>query len=96
MITLPSHTFHALQPLDVVCFKPFKTTFRKERDISMVRRNYTELDTITLAGWVDKTLNLTFTRESIMSRFKGYGFGHLTLWPWIQKLALVLYTHCKI
>jgi hypothetical protein len=28
MITLPSHTSHALQPLDVVCFKPFKTTFR--------------------------------------------------------------------
>ncbi len=41
MITLPSHTFHALQPLDVACFKPFKTTFRKEKDISMVRRNYT-------------------------------------------------------
>ncbi len=27
-ITLPSHTSHALQPLDVTCFKPFKTTFK--------------------------------------------------------------------
>jgi hypothetical protein len=40
IITLPSHTSHALQPLDVVCFKPFKTTFRKERNITMVKRNY--------------------------------------------------------
>jgi hypothetical protein len=27
MITLPSHTFHALWPLDVVCFKAFKIPF---------------------------------------------------------------------
>jgi hypothetical protein len=27
MIILPSHTPHALQPLDVAYFKPFKTTF---------------------------------------------------------------------
>jgi hypothetical protein len=32
MITLPFHTSHVLQPLDVSCFKPFKTTFRKVRD----------------------------------------------------------------
>jgi hypothetical protein len=31
MVTLPTHTSHALQPLDVSCFKPFKTTFRKEK-----------------------------------------------------------------
>jgi len=71
MITLPSHPSRAFQPLDVVCFKPFKTTFRKERDITMVMRNYTKPDKITLAGWVDKVLNLTFTRQYIMLRFKG-------------------------
>ncbi len=27
MITLPSHTSYAFQPLDVFCFKSFKTTF---------------------------------------------------------------------
>ncbi len=31
MITLPSHTSHALQPLDVSCFKPFKTEFKKKK-----------------------------------------------------------------
>ncbi len=56
MITLPSHTSHALQPLDVAYFKPFKSAFRKERDITMVKMNYTEPDKITLAGWVDKAL----------------------------------------
>ena len=33
IVSLPSHTSHVLQPLDVVCFAPFKTTFRKYRDL---------------------------------------------------------------
>jgi hypothetical protein len=78
MITLPSHTFHALQPLDVACFKPFKTTFRKDKDISMVRRNYTKLDKTIMARWVDKTLDLAFTRKNVMSRFKGTWIWALT------------------
>jgi hypothetical protein len=49
MVTLLSHTSHALQPLDVVCFKPFKTTFRKEKKTTMINRNYIELDKIVLA-----------------------------------------------
>jgi hypothetical protein len=76
MIILPSHTFHVLQPLDVACFKPFKTNFRKEKDITMVRRNYKKIDKITLAGWVNKALNLTFAKNNIMSGFKGIG-----IWP---------------
>ena len=32
IISLPSHTSHALQPLDVNYFKPFKSTFRQIRD----------------------------------------------------------------
>jgi hypothetical protein len=56
MITLPSHTSRALQPLDVSCFKPFKTTFRKVRDATMSRSNHQELEKITLADWVDQVL----------------------------------------
>ena len=33
IILLSSHTSHALQPLDVACFKPFKTAFRKQRNV---------------------------------------------------------------
>ena len=32
MISLPSHSFHALQSLDVACFKPFKSAFRTYRN----------------------------------------------------------------
>jgi hypothetical protein len=49
MVTLLSHTSHALQPLDVVCFKPFKTTFRKEKETTMINRNYIELNKIVSA-----------------------------------------------
>jgi hypothetical protein len=71
MITLPSHTFHALQPLGVAWFKPFRIAFRKERDILMVRRNYIEPIKIALARWVDKALDLRLTRQNIMLGFKG-------------------------
>jgi hypothetical protein len=71
MITLPSYTFHALQPLDVAYFKPFKTIFRKERNITMVKKNYTKLNKVTLASCVNKALDQTLTRKNIMSRFKG-------------------------
>jgi hypothetical protein len=30
MVTLPSHTSYAFQPLDVTYFKPLKNAFRKE------------------------------------------------------------------
>jgi hypothetical protein len=60
----------------VDCFKPFKIAFRKERNITMVRKNYTKPNKITLARWVDKILDLAFTSQNIMSRFKGIG-----IWP---------------
>jgi hypothetical protein len=50
MITLPSHTSHALQPLVVSCFKPFKTTLNKEKDATMARSKYQELDKITFVN----------------------------------------------
>ncbi len=57
MITLPSHMIHALQPLDVACFKPFKKTFKKESNPTMVNNNNIKLDKISLVSWVEKTLD---------------------------------------
>ena len=37
IVTLPSHTSHRLQPLDVSIFKPFKTHFKKERALWRLR-----------------------------------------------------------
>jgi len=76
MIIIPLHTSHAFKPLGVTCFKPFNIAIKKERNITMVRRNYTKSNKIALAGWVNKTLNLTFTRKNIMLGFKG-----TWIWP---------------
>ncbi len=53
MITLPSHTSHVLQTLNIFCFKPFKISFKKVRDVTMYRNNHMELDNITLVRWVN-------------------------------------------
>jgi hypothetical protein len=63
MITLPSHTSHALQPLNVSCFKPFKTAFRKVRDVAMFRSNHMEPNKIPLIGWVDQALKQPLTKK---------------------------------
>jgi hypothetical protein len=76
MIILPSNTSHALQPLDVACFKPFKTIFKKERDTIMVRKNDIKVDKITLVGWVNKALDQALTSKNIMPWFKSTG-----IWP---------------
>jgi hypothetical protein len=78
MITLPSHTSHDLEPLDVSCFKPFKTTFKKVRNVAMSRNNCMELDKITLDGWVDKVLEQSLTKKIIS----------LYLWPWVCGLSI--------
>jgi hypothetical protein len=61
MITLPSHTSHAFQPLDVSCFKPFKITFKKERDVATTIIKYQEPNKIIFVGWVDKALDQSLT-----------------------------------
>jgi hypothetical protein len=37
ILTLPSHTSHRLQPLDVSVFRPFKCAFRSCRDVWTLR-----------------------------------------------------------
>jgi hypothetical protein len=50
-------------PLDVICFKPFKTIFRKQRYTPMINANYIELKKIVLARWVDKTQDQAFKKK---------------------------------
>ncbi len=47
MVTLPSHTSHALQLLDMTYFKPFKNAFRKEQDSTIAKNIYLELNKMT-------------------------------------------------
>jgi hypothetical protein len=76
MITLPFRTSHALQPLDVYYFKPFKTTFKKVKDVIMSISNHMELDKITLAGWINQAINQSFTKRNIED-----GFMATNIWP---------------
>ena len=39
MLTIPSHTSHGLQPLNVACFKPFKVAFRAHKQAWNVRNH---------------------------------------------------------
>jgi hypothetical protein len=70
MVTVPAHTFHALQPFDVSCLKPFKTTFRKEKDVAMSKSNYVELDKITIIWWVDQALDKSIMEQNIRFGFR--------------------------
>lgn len=36
------------KPCHVSCFKPFKTTFKKERDVTMAKSKYPKLEKITI------------------------------------------------
>jgi hypothetical protein len=70
-ITLPSHTSHDLESLDVSCFKPFKITFRKVRNVAMSRNNHMEPNKITLDGRVNKVLKQSLIKKP----------SSLDLWP---------------
>jgi hypothetical protein len=63
MITLPFHTSHLLQPLNVSCFKSFKTTFKTKRDSAMVINNHYELKKCTFASLIVKVLDLILSNK---------------------------------
>jgi len=73
MVTLWSHISHVLQPLDVSCFKPFKIAFKKKRDVAMVRNNYIEPNKVTLARWIDITLDQSLSNIYIRFGFRVIG-----------------------
>jgi hypothetical protein len=50
MVALPFHTSHALQILDINCFKPFKFLFFLKKNNAMVRNNHCEPNACTLAS----------------------------------------------
>jgi hypothetical protein len=56
LISLPLHTSHALQPLDVSIFKPFKQFFREYRDFWMSKHVNQSTNKECLAQWVSLSL----------------------------------------
>ena len=44
IISLPSHTSHALHPIDVSCFAPLKKVFKKIKDVWLLRKKDAPVD----------------------------------------------------
>ena len=56
MISLSSHTSHALQPFNVICFAPFKKAFRTYRDMWMYQGVGDKMKKEHLAQWASLVL----------------------------------------
>lgn len=77
LLTLPSHTSHALQPLDLSVFKPFKQHFRMYRDYWMSRNLDIPASKDILAQWVSLSLRKALTEKNIQSGFRKAGIHPL-------------------
>ena len=76
IISLPSHTSHALQPLDVSCFKPFKNAFRQIRDSWSLLNKGKKVEKTHLCEWTSEALEKSLTAKNIKSGFQKTG-----IWP---------------
>jgi hypothetical protein len=70
LLTLPSHTFHAMQPLDVACFKQ---SFRELRDVWTLRHKCRGANKEVLAKWVSAALLKALSEKNIKSGFRATG-----------------------
>jgi hypothetical protein len=73
LVSLPSHTSHALQPLDVAVFKPFKTYFREYWNYWTSRNIGQKATKETLAHWVSLALRKALNENNITKGFKKTG-----------------------
>ncbi len=90
MVILLAHTFHAIQPLDVSCFKPFKFVFKEKKNNIMVKTNHLEPYKVTIARQVDKTFDKSLSKQNILNRFKAIGVWPLNLRAMDDKPDLVV------
>lgn len=69
VITLPSHSWHALQPLDIYCFKNFKSTFRSCCDSWTSTHRGVWANKKDLANAMARRLKKAFTSDNINEGF---------------------------
>jgi hypothetical protein len=70
IITLPSHTSHCLQSLDVSIFRPFKCSFRKFQDAWTLRNKYRGATKEDLCHWVCQALKKALSPNNITKGFR--------------------------
>ncbi|KAH9292038.1 hypothetical protein KI387_042776 [Taxus chinensis] len=76
LLTLPAHTSHKLQPLDVSVFAPFKTYFKEERRKWIVANHGIDVKRAELAELGSKAFKRALTPSNIKAGFKRTG-----IWP---------------
>jgi hypothetical protein len=77
LITLPSHTSHALQPFDVSCmFQTFQNVFRAYIDVRTLANKGMGVSKEDLAQWVFLTFKKALTTTNICK-----GFLTIGIWP---------------
>ncbi|MCO5587920.1 hypothetical protein L7F22_041872 [Adiantum nelumboides] len=77
IITLPAHTSHKLQPLDVSVFKSLKVQFRKERYIWQHKTASRQASKTELASSVAKAMCNSLTEANIKAGFCATGIRPL-------------------
>ena len=69
LLTLPGHTSHRLQSLDVGVFVPFKRYFKRYRDAWSISNKGKGASKQTLAMWMAKALERALTTRNITAGF---------------------------
>ncbi len=86
LITLPSHTSHALQLLNVFCFKPFKITLKFYKGVQTLTNKNIYISKEDLAQWVSFAFKKTLTPTNICKGFSANGIWHLNLYAMASKI----------
>jgi hypothetical protein len=73
LLTLPSHTSHRLQPLDVSVFGPFKKAFKRCRDAWTLKNIRRGASKKVLAQWMSTALQKALTKNNIKNGFRATG-----------------------
>lgn len=73
MLSIPPHSSHRLQPLDVTFFGPFKRAYNKECDMFMKSRNMVKITPYDIAGLFNKAYVRVASLDKGISGFKATG-----------------------
>jgi hypothetical protein len=73
LLTLSSHTSHALQPQDVSCFIPLKGAFCFQCDVWTLKNKSKGASKEILASWVSAALEKALTEKNVKSGFRTTG-----------------------
>lgn len=73
MLTIPPHSSHRLQPLDVAFYSPLKRAYNKECNLYIKSRNLIKITPYDIAGLFNKAYTRVASIEKGVSSFKATG-----------------------